>query len=235
MRLVGEAGTDGAMVALFDPEALPEDFDRRYEEEPVELLERLQSEGRLFWTETGADGAFLLHLYLDEPVPGSLAPYCRDPVELPAFQAPGGALWFSGAEYVFHRDDAQMRKYPHMGTRMEIPAGVYHARLLRVEYPEDHVEERVKQAVGARGRRLVESVGCLAGTALALTLGACLAMFASRFSFWSLLLGAAAVLAWIGIIAFVRSSAYRAAREQSTAIQRDFPLMVAEFRSRRCD
>src|SRR5438046_665522 len=113
MRHVVEAGTDAAALLLFDPGALPEDFDSR--DDPADVLEQLTEAGRACWFDTGADGAYLLHAYVDEPVPPSLEPYTRDPITREAFAAPTGRLYFTGAEYGFREDDRLLRRYPHMG------------------------------------------------------------------------------------------------------------------------
>lgn len=231
MRLIAEAGTDAGMVALWDPEALPADFDARYRSEAAELLETLQAEGRLFRHETGGDGSYLLHLFVDAPVPEELRPYLREPLELPRFQVPNGALWLAGAEYVFHTEDAMLRAHPHMGTRLELPAGVYHARMYEASYPEDYVEEQVRRRLGEDAYRLRDVSGGIIAAAVFTSLVAVIALFLSRFSAASLgLLGVAALL-WLVVARMTRSRRYREVGEQSEAIEREFPDYVAELRS----
>lgn len=231
MRLIAEAGTDGAMVALWDPQALPEDFDARYRQEPGELLKTLQEQGRLFWDETGGDGAYLLHLYVDEPVPSHLEPYLQNPVEIPQFQVPGGSLWFAGAEYAFHTEDSRLRAHPHMGGRLELPVGVYWARFAQVEYPDDHVEEQIRRRLGDDAYRVRDASGGLIAGAMFVSLAALISLFLSRLSPWSLgLIGLAAVL-WIGVTVMTRSRRYREVGERSEQIEHEFPSYIAELRS----
>lgn len=48
MKYVIEAGTDAASLLLFDPAALPADFERRFQHDAVETLERLAGDGSAF-------------------------------------------------------------------------------------------------------------------------------------------------------------------------------------------
>jgi hypothetical protein len=47
MRHVIEAGTDASSLLLFDPGALPEDFERLFQTGSAEILERLDREGKV--------------------------------------------------------------------------------------------------------------------------------------------------------------------------------------------
>jgi len=231
MHLIAEAGTDGAIVALWDPEALPEGFDDRYRHESLELLELLQSEGKLFWTETGSDGAFLLHLFVDQAAPDHLAPYLQDPVEIPAFQVPGGTLWFAGAEYVYRVEGELLRAHPHMGTRMELPAGVYRACFRRCEYPDDFIEDQVRSRLGNDAYRFRDASGGLIAAATFVSLAGIIALIFSRFAPWSIGIIAVGALLWVAVAKLSRSDRYREVGRRSEEIEREFPSMIAELRS----
>ena len=69
MRYLLQAGTDAASLLLFDPAALPADFERQFQSEPVEVLDRLTRCGQAFWINVDGDGSYLLHAYVDEPIP----------------------------------------------------------------------------------------------------------------------------------------------------------------------
>lgn len=231
MRLIAEAGTDGAMLALWDPAALPDDFDARYRQETLELLETLQDQGRLYWTETGADGAYRLHLYLDEPVPEALAPFLGERVEIPELQVPGGALWFAGAEYAFRTDDSLLRAYPHQGTRLTLPIGSYRACVFPVEYPEDYVEEQLHQRLGEANYQFRKASGGLITATVFLSLGGLVSAFLSRLAPWSLAVLWLAALGWIAVFALTRSRGYREAGVQAEVAEREYPDYVAELRT----
>ena len=79
MRYVIETGTDAGSLLLFDPAALPADFDRRLQNDPVEIFESLSRVGKAFWIDTDGDGRYLLHAYVDEPIPATIWAYLHDP------------------------------------------------------------------------------------------------------------------------------------------------------------
>jgi hypothetical protein len=55
-------------VSSIRPRSRP-DFDSRLQAGPIELFEALEKEGRLWWRDGGADGGYLLHIYVDQSVP----------------------------------------------------------------------------------------------------------------------------------------------------------------------
>jgi hypothetical protein len=97
------------------------------------------------WINTDADGAYLLHAYVDEPIPASLQPFARDPIVVENFSVPSGRLYFTGAEYGFRENDAFLRKHPHMGGSCSIPPGLIGSSVFRMEYPEG-LQERLLKA-----------------------------------------------------------------------------------------
>src|SRR4051812_35490737 len=108
-----EAGTDVASLVLFDPGALPDDFDRRVagglmlsEPLPPELADKM------VFMPTGADGAYLLHLYVGQPIPSSSAQYIREgeSISIERLFVPTGRLVFCGAEYSYRDDDSRLRR-----------------------------------------------------------------------------------------------------------------------------
>ena len=230
MRFVAEARTGTGEVVLFDPEALPEDFDARFRDDGRELLSALAAEDRLFHLETGYSDQVVIHLYLDEPVPASLAEFCGDPTEIPAFPAPSGSLWFCGSKYVFHRDDTELQKDRKGGTRMTVPWGVYAVRLFQSKYPDDYLRSRVRAAVGPEVHRLIVVTNVLGCVGCLFVLAVVVALFASWFSPWPLLVVAAAL--YLGMIGLLTHSApYRQYEEATRAVLREFPAFVAEVRS----
>src|SRR6187401_2526527 len=118
MHYLIEAGTDAAAVVLFDPASLPEEFDGN--EDPIELFEELSAAGRLHYQETGADGGYLLHFYVNEKLPEYLTPYLRETKTYDSFHLDSGRLFFAGAEYSYHHDDQRLQRYPHMGGFCQI-------------------------------------------------------------------------------------------------------------------
>ena len=67
MKHIVEASCDGATLCAFDPAALPTNFDQIVSDDPAGLMEKLQSEGKFWFSETGADGRFVFHIFVNEP------------------------------------------------------------------------------------------------------------------------------------------------------------------------
>jgi hypothetical protein len=108
--LVLPGGTDIAEVGLFSLEALP--IKRGV---TSEVLEELQRNSQLIRMSTGADGGYLLHAYVDEPVPPDVMRYCSHEDKLAGvFQTETGNVAFGGLESVatmarFRRVDTHTR------------------------------------------------------------------------------------------------------------------------------
>jgi hypothetical protein len=153
MKHVVEAGTDVAWLLLFDPKALPSDFEAAFRDDPTELFDRLQQDGRLFHIETGADGNYLLHAFVDEEVDETLRPYVQDPKISDSFEVAGGSVYFTGAECGFRDDDSFLKTYSNLGGSFPVQNGIYRVALYRTEYPDDFVEGVFRERVtGAQAR-----------------------------------------------------------------------------------
>ncbi len=148
MKHILTAGTDAASVLLFDPASLPDEVDGC--EHPGDLFPKLEKQGRLVWISTDGDGGYLLHVYVDEAPPDGLVGLLKDPIRIEAFSVASGKLYFTGAEYGFHRDDSKLRKYSQMGSCCEIAPGSYGLELFRAEFPRDAIGASFrKRATGA--------------------------------------------------------------------------------------
>lgn len=170
MKHIIEAGCDGAMLCIFDAAALPGDFDARVEDDPVALMESLGRE-EMFWSwETGGDGRFTVHVFVDAEPPPDVMKRGRELRTFEHFQVPGGRLWICGAEYAANDPLAGsaftpkggLRKFPGMGGSMEMAAGRYGMRVLALEWSEKDRETRLRAAMpGAEFRkaRWVEVIG----------------------------------------------------------------------------
>jgi hypothetical protein len=182
MKHVIATGTDAASVCLFDPSALPDDFDERVQEGPIEMLEQLAAQGRLWWCNTGGDGGYLFHVYADADVPDEVRPYLRDPHHAERFQIPSGTLWACGAEYVARdpvRGNANspkggLGKFSHMGGPCAVVAGDYAMTAWRAEWPQGLVERELEKQLGSStakaGNRLGVSTGVVLFAAFGLSI-----------------------------------------------------------------
>ncbi len=232
MRFVIEAGTDAAEVILFDPESLPADFDAQVQDDPAAVLERLMGEGRAFVTETGGDGRFLLHAYVNEPVPVELGEHTRDPRVIDPFLAASGRLYFAGVEYAFRNDDSFLQKYPHMGGYFEVPPGVYKLTMYRTEYPGGLQEERLRQQVSGFRFWLHRGMGWLVTLAVLSLIGLVVGYFnfPRQPAYSGLLLGLAFLVA-LPIVVY-RSKPFQETKMCYERIQREYPTMIAWLEAR---
>ena len=229
MRHEIEAGTDAASLLLFDPEALPADFDRRTQSNPAEILARLEREGRACWINTDGDGSFLLHVYVDEPLPRALAPFLGDPEEFEVFQVPSGRLYLTGMEYAFREDESLLRKYPKMGGSVTIPAGTYRLSVCRASYPKGLVEARFRAEASPWELRLWNSMRHLIPLAVAAWIGLVVIFFTHvRVPFPNFL---APALGLIFALPFLvrQHETYRSAKQKYARLEREFPFLVAQL------
>jgi len=167
MKHIIEAGTDAASMLLFDPKALPDQYDEKAKDDPIELLEEASKTGSAFWINTGGDGAYLLHAFVDEDVPEYLLPYLFDEESVGSFRVPSGRLYFTGAEYAFRDDDTFLRAHPHMGASFKLARGQYNLSLFRAEYPEGLMENELREKVTPAAYYLHQSMGFLVMLAVA--------------------------------------------------------------------
>lgn len=232
MKHVIEAGTDAASLLLFDPGALPEDFDTRMQKDPGGVLNELTRTGKAYWIHTGRDGRFLLHVYVDEPVPLSLLQYSHDPIAVEHFPVPTGKLYFTGAECSARDEATFLRKHSHMGGCCTVPAGVYLLTLFRMAYPGGLQEQLLKEQVSPTVYRLFRSMACLAPIAVVAVISLVVSFFFMSRTLWlQYPLPVASVLVALPIFVS-RLRKYRQARELYKRIEWECPSVVArlEFR-----
>jgi|GEM_PF-4902800 hypothetical protein len=213
-------------MVIFDPLALPEDFDERYKVDPTELVEVLEPQGRFFYHETHADGEYTLCLYQDEPVPEELERYAVEVTERPNFHVPSGYLWFTGAEYAA-RDDAIEGQV--VGSVLEIPKGTYRVRIMFMEYPENYVEDKIKNGLSPQERRICQRNGEFVFAGCLLTLLTPAVLWLLAFALPSLMLILALVAYWFYIYRRSRVPQYLDAVKKRDAIEHQYPSHVAEF------
>src|SRR5947209_7596025 len=94
MQLALAGGTDVAEVALFSTDSLPGKRDLN-----GEVLADLERSKGMVRFPTGSDGAYLLHLYVNQEVPSSILAHClQDDTKAGSFLAASGAVAFGGVE-----------------------------------------------------------------------------------------------------------------------------------------
>jgi hypothetical protein len=231
MMCVLQGGTDAASMLIFDPAALPDDYDRRVHDDPIAAIQKLHDDGRLYWLNTNSDGAYSLSVCMDDGLPPNLAPFGCCVGEAACFSAASGRIYFTGIEYGFHHDDSFLRRHPHMGAYCQVPAGTYRLSLYEMEYPEDYHEDLLRRSVSAREFRLYSlmnrliPLACISAVALAVSpplLGARL---------WSEIALPVCVALALPAILISRSGSYRRTRRTHRDIQRDHPDFCATLQA----
>ena len=140
-KLVLAGGTDVAEVALFSRDQLPTDASQ-------DGLEAMASGGTALRMPTGADGSYLLHLFVDEEPPPEISAWldADDSLEY-EFSSASGAIAFGGVE------SAWQGFHPNESIRAdaEIPAGRYRAVAFHTSYPDERIEEALVAKIGEAG------------------------------------------------------------------------------------
>jgi hypothetical protein len=223
MEQILEGGTDAGSMVVFDPAALPDDFDAQQKVDSISHLEELQTAGRLYWINTEGDGGYELGVSTGDRLPDDLQPYAKSVDIVERFQIPSGRLFFTGIEYAFKSDDSRLRKYAHMGGEAKVEAGEYRAEFFEFEYPEDFHEDLLRQKLPVSQFRIHRLMNTLApiGCVSFLALLALLAVLKWRIWLVTALPGGVALVALPLILANL--PAYREAERIYKEIQTHYP------------
>lgn len=238
MRHVVETGTDIAVVAFFDAAALPEDYDEQVKKDRMAVLEKLSHEGRLWYLETGADGGYLFHFYIEEVLPELIAKHSVEPKITKRFSVPRGEMWACGAEYVALDPKRALAKFSHMGASFQIPPGDCEITAWRTEWPEHFIENKIKERIGKaswrRNEALGQSTGCLF---VALIIGTVVSfgVSASRGTWGHFGLGSGWFWGGLGVlwvvciamVIFLKKMENHGPRRE---VEREFPSIVVEMK-----
>jgi hypothetical protein len=222
-------------LLLFDPAAMPADFERRFQHDIVGTLEGLEVEGAACWINTEGDGSFLLHAYVDEPVPAELLAHAAVTEVIDALRIPSGQLYFAGSEYAFREDDRFLRKHSHMGGSVTLRPGAYRLALFRTEFPRGFLEEMFRRQATPWELRLWNSMKALVPLAIAAWIGLVVIFFTNvRVPFPGYL---TPVLALVFSLPFVvrLSETYRSVKARYASLTREYPSLVARLDFLRAD
>lgn len=246
MKHVIETGTDAASVCLFDPAALPPDFDERARQESFETFERLDREGALWWSNTGGDGGHLFHVYVDEPVPDDVRAHLHDCQKRAGLRVPSGTLWACGAEYAARDPEhgsastpkGGLARYSHMGGSCRLEPGNYALTAWRAQWPRNIIERELAKELGTPRVKRGKGLGIATGVALfaafglsiitlGLTIGA-LGNIQERLGelaiWWSAL-----VAVWLIALQLARTMTRRERDPRRREIEQRFPSIVVQL------
>ncbi len=229
MRHVIEAGTDASSMVLFDPGALPGDFERLFQTGSAEILERLDREGKVCWITVDGDGGYSLHAYVDERVPRELERCAVEPETIEEFPVPTGRLVFAGSEYAFPEDDGLLRNHPHMGGCFLVQPGVYRLRVFRTQYPKHLVEQLFRNQASPWEYCLWMSMILLIPLAVAAWIGLVVIFFTTVHVPFPSFLAPLLALVFASPFLVRRLETYRSAKERFASLEREYPALVAQL------
>lgn len=214
-----EGGTDVAEMVLFSVDELPAD---RVSEDTLAGLENRKQAIRL---PTGADGGYLLHLYVDEIIPEGIRSYCIQEDALDSgFQSVSGRIAFGGAESTF----SAFEPNPFVREDSDIPPGHYCATAYRTEFPDDLVEEAVKDIIGAKGARALDFPGTIIMSSVGLTLALPI-LVSAMFGSLALAFGSALAAVVGGVLwyrSYTRTDEFKRLTARSHEVQHEYPSIV---------
>jgi hypothetical protein len=212
-RLVLPGGTDVAEVAIFSLDALPQRLDR-------DTVARLERERSLIRFNTGADGGYLLHAYVDEQIPDDLLKYCDiADRKIATLIVSGGHVGFGGSESTY----AEFSPNVAIRTDARIPPGTYEVTAYHTSYPDDEIDRAVRERIGASGQRLLHLPGYI------IPVGVLLALASWFVSHWYVV---AVVVATAGVVLlFTKHPAIVQLQAEAHAAELDHPSIVLSMTS----
>ncbi len=233
MRAVLAAGTDVATVSLGDPSCL-EVLSRCKGVGPCEReAEAAVARGDLWRWQTGGDGAYLLHLFVDEAPPAHLLRFFDPPQRMELFHVPSGRLRFAGEEAFIGALD--ISKYPHMGAETDVPPGDYSLVSNELDWPDEWFDEQFA-AASTPEQRLWRERGDKAMGHIVLSVVAALVL--AYFTYlktvsllFALLPAVLPILAWQRLNRIHDQPAFKSAKIIADAIDREMPSVVITLTS----
>jgi hypothetical protein len=232
MPHVVEAGTDVASVVIFDPEALPDNYEKQVGSSGQhweKCINKLMDRKRVCRIKTGSDGHYLMHVFHDESIPESLEPFLSDPDVIDPFMVPSGKVYFSGAEYVFKRNDSLLKRFPDMGGAFRVPPGTYRVTLYRAAFPYEMIMRDLRKRVSPSVFKIFKSnEQSVLWIVLAWVTAAIMAMSIPFMSWCTFVLPVALGITGMPFI-IKKLPAYQEAQFHWKEIQSEYPSIIAEF------
>jgi hypothetical protein len=228
MKQLAIATTEAGMLCLFDPAALPDDIRAPAYASNLDYLQALSRRGVLHLAGTGGEGSFLLHVYVDEPMPVDLAAQAVERSMLTAFPVPSGRIVVAGAEELSPDVATRLSRPPAPGPVIELPPGIYSVTLYRTAFGEELRMAHLAEHVGRAYAWLLRNLGWFVVPVAASAVLTILSFF--LFSLWldavlPFLLFFSAVLAVASQLPGVRR-----ARRAQRMLSSNYPSIVVVLR-----
>lgn len=214
--IVLPGGTDVAEVALFSLARLPK---KRVDQND---FDRMEKEGAAVRFPTGADGGYLLHIYLDEPIPPTIRQYCVEEETISGtLSTATGEIGFGGIESAF----SDFKPNNNIRSDAVIPPGEYRLIAYQTNFPDELYEEAARKALTPQEQRLLNSPRIIIPAFLVL-------MFAGGVMTRSWMTPIALFALMVATLRFLfRTKAYKRVDEANTSAQMCFPSIAVEMRS----
>jgi hypothetical protein len=215
-RLALPGGTDVAEMALFAPDALPTDRCPNNDK-----IDQLAAQAVLIRFSTGADGGYLLHIYIDEAIPEDLLKFCDvDDCLQGQFVTETGKIAFGGLESTFR----QFNPNANIRADSAIAPGRYRYVAYRTDIPDELVNQAIDTALTNSQQRLLAIPTYVVLTAI-------LATFVTMASQHFFFAAGVVVSAVVTFRLFVRSSTYVGLKAKKRQAQLGFPSIILELKS----
>lgn len=226
MKLTGRGGTDGANIAIFWPDNLPEDADELMKVDACSLVENMRNEGRLIHFPCDSDGEYTVAIFVKDEIPTDLAIFCKEEEKYPTLKVQG-AGYFGGLEYLFKYDSRLLDKYPIMCEKIAIPEGVYSATVYQTDLPEDFYEAKLAEQTDPRDRQMWRrQQRCVAFSAA----GIVATLIALAFPWVVAACSLAITVIFVGLaFALSRTDAYKRISRMNDELERSYPAYVVRL------
>lgn len=222
-RIILEGGTDVAEMVLFSVDELPSGGADN------DTLSNLVSNEQAIRMPTGANGAYLLHLYVDDEVPNPVIQYCvLDDALESKIRVKSGQIAFGGAESTF----AEFEPNPNIRADSGLAQGVYDAIGYRTDFPDELVAGAVENVIGRDGMRAVNFPGKIILGTVVLTI----LLLIIGFSANPIARGGAVAVVIGGVLWFkfyTGSDKFKRLNAQKLEVEYEYPSIVVQLSKRR--
>lgn len=146
-KLILEGGTDVAEVALFPTDYIP-DVDNEND-----LFQQMEEKNHLIRLPTGADGGYLLYIYIDEKIDKEIFEFCDKADVLEGeLNLQNGNIAFGGVESI----DINFKPNKYIRSDGKVDPGEYIYTAYRIEYPDEYVENKCIEVIGEKGLSYID-------------------------------------------------------------------------------
>lgn len=230
MRHIIDVGTEVATLCVFDPQALPDNFDEAGAD-ALDVLRQMRIDERAFVCATGADGSFVLHVSVNETLPPELQKHLKDPVPLRNFRVPSGTLIACGAEAATR---AGTPPEPGVGAVIQVQPGTYDAVAYRGEWPTGTLAQRFREKAPS-GFFFFRHFSKLVAVAVLAIILAVPALWLAPDLNWRLGVAAAVLIAVLLPVFIAGTKKYKEGERLTHELERELPSFFLELNGPQVD